>query len=146
MSVANDALVLHAVIGGALIGLGATVSWLLSGRHIGVAKCVPTFESLTSAAAWWRMLIFIGLPAGGYLAYLFGVRIAEPADAAALRSPVLIVFAGVLAGAGVRILKGCLVGHSVCGLARQSPRSAISVATFLVAAFVTGSLIGKVLS
>ncbi len=145
MSVPFDELLLPAVIGGALIGLGATVSWVLSGRHIGFAKCIPTFETLTNASAWWRMLIFVGLPVGGYLAYLLGMRTAGAVDVTAIRSPVLIVFAGISAGAGVRILKGCLVGHMVCGLARQSPRSAISVASFLFAAFITGSLISKVL-
>lgn len=140
MSPVLDHFMLAALAGGALIGLGATMSWIISGRHIGFAKCLPTYESVHDSRALWRLLIFIGLPIGGVLSLLF---VPVPVATAASH-PVVIIFAGILAGAGVRMLRGCLVGHTVCGLARQSPRSAISVLSFLAAAFVTGMLFTQV--
>ena len=45
----------------------------------------------------------------------------------------VIALAGLLVGFGTRMGSGCTSGHGIVGLARFSPRSAVAVATFLLA-------------
>jgi hypothetical protein len=53
--------------------------------------------------------------------------------------------AGLLVGVGTRLGGGCTSGHGVCGMARLSVRSMVSVAVFMIAAglvvFVTRHLL-----
>ena len=48
-----------------------------------------------------------------------------------------IIFAGLLIGFGTRLGSGCTSGHGVCGLARLSMRSFVSVMTFMAAGMLT---------
>jgi uncharacterized membrane protein YedE/YeeE len=57
----------------------------------------------------------------------------------------LIVLAGLLVGAGTRLGNGCTSGHGVCGLARLSRRSLVSVLLFMGAGIVTASLLRPLL-
>jgi len=50
--------------------------------------------------------------------------------------PVFLV-AGLIVGFGTRLGSGCTSGHGVCGLARLSPRSLASVATFMATGILT---------
>ena len=46
-------------------------------------------------------------------------------------------WAGLIVGFGTRLGSGCTSGHGVCGLARLSPRSLASVATFMATGILT---------
>ena len=64
-----------------------------------------------------------------------------------LDTPLVVVAAsGLLVGFGSRLGSGCTAGHGICGLARLSPRSIVSVVTFIAAGaavtFVVRHLLG----
>lgn len=50
---------------------------------------------------------------------------------------VTLTIAGLLVGLGTRYGAGCTSGHGVCGLSRQSPRSLVATAAFMLAGFAT---------
>ena len=52
-----------------------------------------------------------------------------------------LVGAGVLVGVGTRLGNGCTSGHGVCGMARGSKRSVLSVLVFMACAMLTTFLI-----
>ena len=58
----------------------------------------------------------------------------------------LLIVAGLLVGMGTRLGSGCTSGHGVCGIARRSPRSFASTATFMVVAVITVFVMRHVLS
>src|SRR5580658_5498533 len=52
----------------------------------------------------------------------------------------LAFIAGLLAGFGTRLGKGCTSGHGICGIARLSPRSIAATVVFMVTAIVVVAL------
>ena len=119
---------LHALAGGALIGLSATLLMVLAGRIAGVSGIVAgCFER----DGGWRVAFVLGLVAAPLLAAAAGVTLVPPQMPA---SVAVTVSAGLLVGFGSRLGAGCTSGHGVCGLARMSPRSLVATATFMVAA------------
>ena len=54
-----------------------------------------------------------------------------------VRSPALLVVAGLLVGFGTRLGSGCTSGHGVCGISRLSVRSLVSTITFIAAGAAT---------
>jgi hypothetical protein len=59
-----------------------------------------------------------------------------PAVQVPVSAPMLVI-GGLLVGVGVTYGSGCTSGHGVCGLARLSPRSLVSVVTFMAATAAT---------
>ena len=133
------------LIGGALIGLSATVYVLGLGRIAGIAGIVG--NALQAAIR--------GSLRGqsARLAFLLGMLVA-PATWAAFRPlPSMtsvagtgtLLAAGLLVGIGVRMGNGCTSGHGVCGLSRFSARSLANVLAFMsagvLAVFVVKHLI-----
>ena len=57
----------------------------------------------------------------------------------------LLVLAGGLVGLGTRLGSGCTSGHGVCGLARLSKRSLVSVLVFLAVAMATTFVVRHIL-
>jgi uncharacterized membrane protein YedE/YeeE len=129
---------LQSFLGGAVIGLAASMLLLLNGRVAGVTGAVGEVvdgmlgrigrEFLERAAFVVGLLLgpFVFLAAFGAL----------PAVTVTSSLPVLVV-GGLLVGFGTRLGSGCTAGHGICGLARLSPRSLAAVATFFGAAIVT---------
>jgi uncharacterized protein len=120
---------LQALLGGLLIGLA---SWLLLASLGKVAGISGIASGLLSAGAAWRWAFMAGLVGGGALAALW---LAPPA--AAMRSPVLLIAAGLLVGFGTVLGSGCTSGHGVCGLGRRSARSLVAVLVFMGTGFAT---------
>ena len=119
-----------AAIGGALIGLAATLLMLLTGRIAGVAGILGDLVGSTDRA--WRLAFVLGLIAAPLALRLFG---------SALRAPpmpglVVVAVAGVLVGFGTRLGNGCTSGHGICGIARLSPRSIAATMTFMIVAML----------
>lgn len=125
---------IRGLIGGALIGLSASVILLVNGRVAGISGIVGGLlgRSPIDEAAW-RSLFVGGLLIGGVLG-LFLVPGAFPSSPPSL--PAVLV-AGALVGVGTRIGNGCTSGHGVCGLSRFSPRSLVATLTFIATGALT---------
>jgi uncharacterized membrane protein YedE/YeeE len=127
---------LSALLGGALIGLAATVYWVGTGRVAGVSGLLR--GALREGPARSDSVLFLlGLVAAGVIASLARVQ------ATALPRPLwLLLGAGLLVGFGTRVGGGCTSGHGVCGLARFSGRSFVATLTFIATAAATVFVVG----
>ena len=120
-----------ALLGGALIGLSATLLLAFNGRIAGISGIV---NGAVQGNEVWRWLFLVGMLLGGLL-YEYGLA-AQPTPGPVL-TPGAMLFGGFLVGFGTRLGNGCTSGHGVCGLGRLSLRSLIAVLTFLATAMVT---------
>jgi uncharacterized protein len=129
---------LPALLGGALIGLAATVYWFATGRVAGISGLYGGLFVPGTADRAPRVWFVLGLVAGGVL-----LRIVRPSvfavDAAtsSVTAYLPIVAAGLCVGFGVRLGNGCTSGHGVCGISRLSRRSLAATATFMATGVVT---------
>jgi uncharacterized membrane protein YedE/YeeE len=131
-----------ALIGGALIGLAASLLLLATGRIAGVSGIVGGLIAPEADERLWRLL-FVGGLIGGCLA----VRVAS-GDAIAVNisaSSAELVLAGLFVGVGTRLANGCTSGHGVCGIARLSTRSIAATLTFMATGAFTVFVVRHVL-
>jgi uncharacterized membrane protein YedE/YeeE len=131
---------LTATLGGVLIGLSATVLWLVNGRLAGISTISGNFLPPRPGETLWRLLFLAGLPLGAWLGLIYGPRLfgAIPATAPVIDlGPVGLISAGLLVGIGTRLANGCTSGHGICGLSRLSPRSVVAVGVFMASAILT---------
>src|SRR5262247_1694524 len=128
---------ISAAIGGALIGLAATLLMLITGRIAGISGIVG---GLIGGAAdkGWRATFIGGLILAPLVANLAGFTLSAPQMP---RSWIVIIVAGLLVGFGSRLGGGCTSGHGVCGVARLSPRSIAATLIFMVTAMVVVAII-----
>jgi uncharacterized protein len=126
-----DSWLVRGAVGGALIGLSASLMLVLNGRVTGISGILNgLMRPSEKAEAPWRALFVLGLIVGGALTLrALGSSATPPPLATAL-------VAGALVGVGTRIGNGCTSGHGVCGLSRLSPRSLVATLTFIA----TGAL------
>jgi uncharacterized membrane protein YedE/YeeE len=134
---------LHALAGGALIGLSAVLLLLFLGRHAGISGITGHALDGSAAERPWRLAFVGGLVAGGALvAFLWPAAIASSGS---VGKPWLAA-AGLLVGFGTRCAGGCTSGHGICGLGRGSGRSLVATLTFMtvggLTVFVTRHLLG----
>ena len=129
---------LSALLGGALIGLSASMLMALNGRVAGISGVLAGAATGGDGQRLWRLAFVAGLLAAPIL-YTAATG-AAPAFSLEAEAP-LIVLGGLLVGFGARLGSGCTSGHGVCGLARFSPRSLVSVAVFVSVAIATVALI-----
>jgi uncharacterized membrane protein YedE/YeeE len=122
------------VIGGALIGLSAALLMLLNGRIAGVSGIFGGALQFPEGDSAWRWSFVLGLAAGGIsMLWAAGPALFENT----LDMPIgVVAVAGLLVGFGTRLGSGCTSGHGICGLARYSPRSLVSVITFILSGAV----------
>jgi uncharacterized membrane protein YedE/YeeE len=123
-----------ALLGGALIGLSASLLLLASGRIAGISGILGGALASPGEERWWRVLFLAGL-IGGCLVVRYLSADAVPVSISA--SPFLLVIAGLLVGYGTRQANGCTSGHGVCGIARLSPRSIAATMTFMACGALT---------
>ncbi|HBP68507.1 MAG TPA: YeeE/YedE family protein [Alcanivorax sp.] len=122
------------MIGGLLIGASASLLLWLNGRIAGISGIVAGATVEPGGDRAWRWLFLAGLLGGAALAFwLVPGSLAFQSD---MPWPVFLV-AGLIVGFGTRLGSGCTSGHGVCGLARLSPRSLASVATFMATGILT---------
>jgi uncharacterized membrane protein YedE/YeeE len=125
---------LASLLGGALIGLAASLLLLADGRIAGISGIVGGLLAPTGGDTAWRALFVAGLLLGG-----FGLRLVDPAlvrmdlD----RSTLALVAAGLLVGFGTRLGNGCTSGHGVCGISRGSARSSVAAVTSMASGSLT---------
>jgi uncharacterized membrane protein YedE/YeeE len=117
-----------ALLGGALIGLSATLLMLLLGRIAGISGIVAGAVDGPAVDKPWRLAFIAGLVAVPLIANAAGFTALPP------QMPVsfsLTAVAGLLVGVGTRLGGGCTSGHGVCGIARLSPRSLVATVIFV---------------
>ncbi len=125
-------------IGGALIGLSATVLLLFNGRIAGISGIFAGALFPGGEREPWRWAFVAGLLLGGLgMALLFPSMFSVTYD----RSIWMVAIAGLLVGVGVRMGSGCTSGHGVCGLSRFSPRSLVATLTFMATGAITVFLV-----
>jgi uncharacterized protein len=133
---------LASLIGGAMIGLAASLLLLGDGRIAGISGIVGGLLKPGAGDTAWRVSFVSGLLVGG-----LGLRVVNPAllrmdlD----RSAGALVAAGLLVGFGTALGNGCTSGHGVCGLSRGSPRSLVATLTFMATGFLLAWLVGHAL-
>jgi len=122
------------LLGGALIGLSATLLLWLNGRIAGISGIAHGLVSNPRNDSAWRIAFLVGLMVTGGIA----MRLEHFSDHARHGLPMLsLITAGLLVGVGTRMGSGCTSGHGVCGLGRLSMRSLAAVLTFMVTAMAT---------
>jgi uncharacterized membrane protein YedE/YeeE len=132
-----------ALIGGALIGLAASIFLLTHGRVAGISGLFGGMLRRGAEGRGTRFAFVAGLVAGGLL-----LRLVYPAafDSAWMAPLPLALVAGLVVGFGTQLGSGCTSGHGVCGLSRLSIRSLVATCTFMMAGgvtvFVTQHLLG----
>ena len=125
----------ESLLGGALIGLAASLLMLANGRIAGISGIFAGLVTLTPTDdIGWRALFIVGLVAGVSVTVLLGAY--DPATVRFPASGLSSVLAGLIVGAGTVLGSGCTSGHGVCGLARLSVRSLVATATFMAIAFL----------
>lgn len=122
-----------ALVGGALIGLAATILLLWNGRIAGISGIAGGLAPPVRGDIAWRLLFVAGLVIGAGL-----YRLGDPTSTIEIESSIpVLVAAGLLVGFGTQLGRGCTSGHGVCGLARLSPRSLVATAVFMAVAGIT---------
>ncbi len=122
---------LPALIGGALIGLAATMLLASHGKIAGVAGIFGralTREPDSAHGPWFLLGLFVA----GVLA-----NAGHPASIGKFPSLAITLLAGLVVGFGVRLGGGCTSGHGVCGMSRLSKRSIAATFTFMATGFIT---------
>lgn len=129
---------IHALQGGALIGLSASLMLAFNGRVTGISGIVGGLLLPKPGDVAWRALFVLGLVLGGAVA----LALSPTAFTAGNGSIGVVVLAGLLVGFGTRVGNGCTSGHGVCGISRLSPRSLAATLTFIGTGAITVFLTG----
>lgn len=123
-----------ALLGGALIGLGAAGMWWLLGRIAGVSTILGAAMTSRGTERGWRLAFLLGL----FTAGLIGIALAPGAITFDLQAGYgQVILAGLLVGFGTQLGSGCTSGHGVCGVSRLSLRSLVATLLFMVAGMLT---------
>lgn len=131
-----------ALLGGALIGIAATLMLWVNGRITGISGILGGVLFPVQTDALWRVLFIAGLLSGAIL-YIFVSG--SPLNFQVQATPLVSIAAGFLVGFGTRLGSGCTSGHGICGIARVSKRSFAATAVFMITAIITVFLFRHVL-
>jgi uncharacterized membrane protein YedE/YeeE len=130
-------------IGGALIGVAATMMLTLNGRIAGISGILGGTLRPKPGDVAWRVLFLVGLIAGGAV---FAWLVPDAIGGAPRVPIVLFIVAGLLVGAGTQLGNGCTSGHGVCGISRLSKRCIVATMTFMATGAATVFVVRHVLS
>ena len=123
------------ILGGALIGLGASLAWVGARRIAGVSGLMGTLFSGN-----WQRSIFPLAFLGGLL--LSGVVLRGVSTFGSAPASIwILALGGVLVGFGTQLGSGCTSGHGVCGVSRFSLRSIVATLVFVGAGMLTATLV-----
>ena len=141
MTISGDFTPAAALVGGALIGLAATLLLALNGRIAGVSGIAWNALNQGGAERRWRAAFLAGLLLGAALWFAFGSDI--PPLRVGYARPLLLI-AGLLVGIGTQLGGGCNSGHGICGLSRLSKRSLTAVLVFMACGILTTTVLRHV--
>ncbi|RUO26082.1 hypothetical protein CWE09_04985 [Aliidiomarina minuta] len=125
-----------ALIGGAMIGLGAILMYALIGRVAGISG-IASNAIFSRQGRSWRLAFVLGLLLGPLL-------VAATLGDFTYSTPPLdwrVVVAGLLVGLGTGWGAGCTSGHGICGIGRFSPRSLVATLIFMLVGMLVASLV-----
>ncbi|NUM59730.1 MAG: YeeE/YedE family protein [Bdellovibrionaceae bacterium] len=129
--------IIHAVVGGILIGIASSLMLVFNGRVTGIAGIYNGILSFVKKDTAWRVAFVLGLVTSGIIGFrLFPELFINQSG----RSLVAIVVAGLLVGFGTVLGSGCTSGHGVCGIARLSIRSLVATLAFMASGFLAASI------
>lgn len=133
---------LASAIGGALIGVSASLLLAFHGRIAGISGTFGGVLLPKRGDAEWRVWFLAGLILTGFV-----WRIFSPASfgAPVAQSLSLTILAGLLVGVGTQLGNGCTSGHGVCGISRGSKRSITATMIFMATAALTVFVVRHVL-
>lgn len=126
----------NAAVGGALIGLSASLMLLLHGKVAGISGILGRLFKIGESDKSNSFIFVSGLLSGGVLLRFF---YPEAFNFQGTPDYLNLVFAGVLVGYGTQLGTGCTSGHGVCGLSRLSKRSFVATLCFMAFGFLTAS-------
>lgn len=126
----------HALCGGAILGIATVAKLAITGRILGVSgsfkRPVESHELQPGDVAFVGGLIAAGLA--------HGLTSASPLPAEPMVSVARAVVSGALVGCGAAMGNGCTSGHGICGNARFSPRSMAYTVVFMTVGFAAATL------
>jgi uncharacterized membrane protein YedE/YeeE len=133
---------LASLVGGAMVGLAASLLLLGDGRIAGISGIVGGLLNPVAGDTAWRVLFVAGLLVEGFI-----LRVVDPAllRVELDRSAGALVASGLLVGFGTAFGNGCTSGHGVCGLSRGSRRSFVATLTFMATGLLVATLVGHAL-
>lgn len=137
--------ILAPLLGGALIGLSASLLLLSHGRVAGISGVVGSLLMPVRGDVSWRLQFFGGLLAGGLLLVWLRPQSFAAPSSLSLGGVAMLVGAGLLVGVGSRLGNGCTSGHGVCGISRGSLRSIVATLTFMTTGVLTVYVVRHVL-
>lgn len=133
---------LSALLGGAIIGLAASIFLLFNGRIAGISGIVGGLYKTSKNDIGWRLAFVIGLLMAPTIYGLWFVLPSIQIE----RGSLGLIIAGLLVGIGTRYGSGCTSGHGVCGISRLSPRSMVATVAFMLAGIITVFIIRHLLN
>ena len=137
----NHYTLLHALIGGILIGLASLLATVLSGKIPGISGVFGRLLVPATPDKAWRVVFLIGLIGGAALSFALW-------DSAALFRPMrplwVMAVAGLLVGFGTRLGGGCTSGHGVCGVGMGAKDSIAATLIFVAVGMVTVFIYNRV--
>ena len=125
---------ISATIGGAMIGIAASIYLVTLGRVAGISGI---YGGLVRRETTDRRLRIAFL--AGFVLAAIVVRVVHPQAYATTWFAAMptALGAGVLVGVGTQLGNGCTSGHGVCGLSRLSIRSFVATLVFMGTAALT---------
>ena len=129
-----------ALLGGALIGLAATVLAKFTGHVAGISGIFDGFLRPEPKMWSWRALFILGLLLAAFgLMKFMPTTLVEP-----IRSLGTLSIAGLLTGFGSRLGGGCTSGHGISGTLQLNVASWIAVIFFFVGGILLTNIIFRV--
>lgn len=130
----NDFTPFSALLGGALIGLSASLLLLTHGKIAGISGLLGGLFVPGTGDRAFRLWFLAGLLVAGAALAVVLPSAFGPSPSTPLW---LVVLAGLLVGYGTRLGNGCTSGHGVCGVSRLSVRSIVATLTFVAVGMAT---------
>lgn len=137
MHISANTAIEEALLGGLIVGSSSAALMFLKGRITGLSGIAKGL--VRPEGEDWHITYNIGLLSSGYLIKMWYPQLINVKESIPQSIPVIIT-AGLLVGYGTRLSGGCTSGHGLCGLSRFSPRSLVSVLTFMSSAAITATI------
>ena len=125
-----------ALIGGALIGLGALLLYLFSGRIAGISG-IASNALFNRDGRSWRLPFVAGILIGPLLVGL----VSSNFNYSTPEFNWQLIVGGLLVGIGTGWGSGCTSGHGICGISRLSVRSIVATLIFMLAGMLIATLL-----
>ena len=126
----------EALVGGALIGLGALLLYLFSGRVAGISG-IASSALFNRDGRSWRLAFVAGILLGPLLVGLVNSDFSYGTPALSWQ----LIVGGLLVGIGTGWGNGCTSGHGICGISRLSGRSITATLIFMASGVLVATFL-----